>query len=57
MRKKIIFEADGQREEIIEEGGLHGNKKVKSELNFINGEPYSENYHKLLATRMKLPAY
>jgi pre-mRNA-splicing factor ATP-dependent RNA helicase DHX15/PRP43 len=49
MRRRIVV---GGAEEV--EGGL---KKVKPDVNFLTGKPYSQNYFKLLDTRRKLPAY
>lgn len=49
MRRKIVIEG--------QQPGQAPNKKIKTEVNFLNGQPYSENYYKLLETRRKLPAY
>ncbi len=48
MRKKIIIEG---------EEGINTHKKVKADINYLTGKPYSEHYFKLLETRRKLPAY
>ena len=40
-----------------EESYEHVGKKVKVDLNYLTGKPYSERYYKILETRKKLPAY
>ncbi len=50
MKKKIIFDNNEEDYEVI-------SKKIKPNINYLTGKPYSENYYKLLETRKKLPAY
>jgi pre-mRNA-splicing factor ATP-dependent RNA helicase DHX15/PRP43 len=49
MKRKIIIAG--------EEEDNGPTKKIKTDFNFLNGKPYSNNYFKLLETRKKLPAY
>lgn len=50
MRRKFIIDSTEDNYEEI-------SKKIKTDVNYLTGKPYSENYYKLLETRKKLPAY
>jgi pre-mRNA-splicing factor ATP-dependent RNA helicase DHX15/PRP43 len=50
MKKKITVENGEEDYEAL-------SKKVKADVNYLNGKNYSQNYFKLLETRRKLPAY
>jgi hypothetical protein len=50
MKKKLVIESAEQEYESL-------SKKLKPDLNYLTGKPYSENYLKLLETRRKLPAF
>jgi hypothetical protein len=49
MKRKIVIGNDHESKD--------SSKKVKKDVNFLNGQEYSERYYELLQTRQKLPAY